>query len=143
MTDIQKEAENYLLAIRHKGRAVKSLQQEKEALELSASGMSAIRYDKDKVQSSPINRLEIFMTDIIQKSEEIEELLAELDELKTNAYYLIRQIDNTDARTLLELYYICNVHMIEIIERLHVSERTAYYIKEEALERFGELLLNN
>ena len=80
------------------------------------------------------------MNDIIEKGEEIEELLAELDELKANAYYMIRQIDNTDDRTLLELYYICNVHMIEVIEKLHVSERTAYYIKEDALEKFGMLM---
>lgn len=140
MTDNQRTGENYLLKIREKANQYRKLLMEIEPLKCAARGQGAIRYDKDKVQTSASNRMEEFITDALLKSAEAEEISAELDELKVNSYRIIRKMSNADERIFLEWYYINDLPMEETIKRIHVSERKAYYIRDDALEHFGELL---
>lgn len=140
MTDNQIIAEKYLSQIKSKAEELHSLKLEVEALEYAASGVTGIRYDKDRVQtSSSGDRLLIFATDAIEKQAEADELSAELDELKVNAYQVIRKLSNTDERNILEWYYLQGSRIQTIIEKMNWSERKVYYIRDDALEHFGEL----
>ena len=53
MTDKQRKSDRYLLRIRNAEREMKELLYQIEYLRYKASGMGAIRYDKDHVQTSP------------------------------------------------------------------------------------------
>ena len=142
MTENQKLGESYLLRIREKEKKYKATLMEIEALEYAASGQGAIRYDKDKVQTSsdPNDRMIEFIQDAIAKRAELEKISIELDELKVSSYQFIKRMANADERIILEWYYINAKPMEEAMRKLCVSERKAYYIRDDALEHFGELL---
>lgn len=139
MTDNQKKAEQYLNQIKTKAEKIFSLKLEIEALEYAASGATGIRYDKDQVQTSPRgDRLEIFVTDAVERQAEADEVAAELDELKVNAYHIIRQLDNIDERNILEWVYLQATPMQSVVQKMNWSERKVYYLRDDALEHFGE-----
>lgn len=141
MTENQKAASRYLSSVRAKVKDYNATLLEIEALEYAASGMGAIRYDKEHVDgSSGKDRLIEFVSDALEKRAEAEELVTELDELKMNCYHIIKKIEDVDERLILEWYYINANPMLEVIRKICMSERKAYYIKENALEHFGELL---
>lgn len=140
MTENQKKADIFLSQIKEKAEKLFSLRLEVEALEYAASGATGIRYDKDRVQTSPSNdRLAIFVADAIERQAEADEVAAELDELKATAYHTIRKLDNVDERNILEWFYLQASQMQNIIKQMHWSERKVYYIRDDALEHFGEL----
>lgn len=144
MTNNQKDAETYLNQIKNKAEKLYSIKLEVEALEYAASGSTGIRYDKERVQTSPSgDKLAIFASDAIERQAEADELGAEIDELKVNAYHIIRRIDNVDERTILEMFYLQAMQMQTIIEKMNWSERKIYYLRDDALEHFGELMHEN
>lgn len=141
MTENQLQAEKKLIVIKNKMGDFRNISLEIEALEYAASGMGAIRYDKEHVDGGSVEDKKIvFISDALNKRAELEELEAELDELKANCYNLIKQIQDPSERIVLEWYYINDRPMRETMKKIHVSERKAYYIRNDALEHFGELL---
>ena len=133
-------AEAYLKKIRDNGRALKSQRDELDALRYKASGTGAIRYDKDHVQTSPQDFLSMAMDDIIRIEKEIEERETVAEELKGEAYATIRMIKQADQRIVLEWYYLNGLSMVDTATRMNIAERTAYYLREDALESFGGFL---
>ena len=133
-------AEAYLKKIRENGRALKSQRDELDALRYKASGAGAIRYDKDHVQTSPQDFLSMAMDDIIRIEKEIEQRETVAEELKGEAYGMIRMIKQSDQRIVLEWYYLNGLSMVDTANRMNIAERTAYYLRDDALETFGKLL---
>ena len=133
-------AEAYLKLIRDNGRALKSQRDELDALRYKASGAGAIRYDKDHVQTSPQDFLSMAMDDIIKIEKEIEARESRLENLKGEAYATVRMIKNADHRIVLEWYYLNGLSMVDTANKMSISERTAYYLREDALESFGVFL---
>lgn len=141
MTENQVKADAYLNQIKIKAEKLFSLKLEIEALEYAASGATGIRYDKEQVQTSPRgDRLEIFVSDAIERQAEADEIAAELDELKVNAYHIIRQIESIDERNILEWVYLQNTPMQTIVKKMNWSERKVYYLRDDAVEHFGEMM---
>lgn len=140
MTENQEKAHKYLNKIRDIEKGIKDKELELEALRYKASGAGAIRYDKDRVQTSPQNFMEMAMCDIIEISAEIEEDRASLEEIEGQAYSIIRRMESDEQRTILEWYYINCVGMGDVATKMYISERTAYYLKDDALESFGLFL---
>ena len=130
-------AETYLKKIRENGRTLKSQRDELDALRYKASGAGAIRYDKDHVQTSPQDFLSMAMDDIIRIEKEIEQRETVAEELKGEAYAMIRMIKQSDQRIVLEWYYLNGLSMVDTANRMNIAERTAYYLREDALESFG------
>lgn len=143
-TEEQIAAERYLLEMKNKVIDIQSVQMEIDALEYAASGMGAIRYDKEHVDgTSGEDRLILFVSDALEKRAELEALKHEAEEMKINCYQLIKQLTNSAERVFLEWYYINAVPMLEAQNKLFVSQRKLYYIKDDALQHFGELLKRN
>ena len=109
---------------------------ELEALRYKASGAGAIRYDKDSVQTSPQDYLTLAIADIVELEKQIAEDEIALEDLKGKTYSVIRKIENPEYRALLEWYYLNDRPMLEIANKLNVSERTAYYLRDDSLEAF-------
>lgn len=134
------KAEAYLRKIRDNDRALKSKRDELDALRYKASGSGAIRYDKDHVQTSPQDFLSMAMDDIIKIEKQIEEKEAMLEEMKGKAYMIVRLIPQTDHRTIIEWYYLNGLSMIATADKMSIAERTAYYLRDDALDSFGKAM---
>ena len=137
MTKNQSKAEKYLKKIKEIEKNVKDKQDELEALRYKASGAGAIRYDKDHVQTSPKDYLAMAMDDIIEIEKQLEEDKASIESMKGEAYCIVRRIDKIDHRTLIEWFYLNDMTMPETAKKMNMSERNAYYLKDDALESFG------
>lgn len=140
MTDNQERAINHLVAINEMNKANKSLKLEIDALRYQASGVGAIRYDKERVQSSPTNFMEIALADAVEKELELEEALAQVDTMKQEAYCIVRNMNNEDERTFVINHYLNDIPVQELIMMMHMSERKLYYLREDALENYGKIL---
>ena len=139
MTDNQNNAASCLLLIRNIEKKLHSKRLELEALQYRASGAGAIRYDKDHVQTSPDDYLAMAMNDIIKLEQQIEKGEADVEKRKGKAYAIVRQMEKVEQRALIEWYYLNGLSMIETSERMSISERTAYYLRDDALESYGRL----
>lgn len=140
MTANQSKAENYLRQIRDVERNIKVKRDELEALRYKASGAGAIRYDKDKVQTSPNDYLTMTIADILELEKQLEEDEASIEDIKASAYTIVRRIKAPEHRTVIEWFYLNGISMIETANKMNMSERATYYLKEDALESFGEIM---
>ena len=130
-------AETYLNRIRNIGKELRDKRNELDALRYKASGAGAIRYDKDHVQTSAQDFLSMAMDDIIRIDKEIEEKEACIEDMKGQAYTIVRTLTVTDHRTLIDWYYLNGLTMTDTADKMHISERTAYYLRDDALIEFG------
>lgn len=136
----QEKATSYLMPIRNIEKKLHSKRLELEALRYRASGAGAIRYDKDHVQTSPEDYLAMAMADIIEIDKFIKAAEEDIEKKKGKAYSIVRKIEMEDHRTIIEWYYLNGLSMIETATRMSIAERTAYYLRDDALESFGALL---
>ena len=134
------QAKDFLDKIRLSEEYIKSKEAELDALRYKASGAGAIRYDKDKVQTSPQSFLEMVMDDIVELSAQIEEDRASMEELLSNAYQIIKRMSDPNQRAVLEWYYIDCVTMEEAADKMYYSRRTIYNLRDQALEEFGRVM---
>lgn len=137
MTENQLRADSFLKQIRDVERTLKNKRDELEALRYKAGGATAIRYDKDKVQTSPKDYLSMAIADIIEIEKQIEEDSASIEDIKGGAYAIVRRMESPDQRALIEWFYLNGISMTETADRMNMSERTAYYLRDDALESFG------
>lgn len=140
MTQNQTKADMFLRQIREVEKRLKNKRDEVEALRYKASGAGAIRYDKDRVQTSPNDYLAMAMSDILELEKQIEEDVASIEDIKGQAYTIVRQMEQPEHRTMIEWFYLNGVSMTETAERMAMSERTAYYLRDDALENFGQAM---
>ena len=80
------------------------------------------------------------MADIIEIDKQIKEDELSIEDMKGQAYSIVRRMTKTDCRTLIEWFYLNGVSMIDVAEKMHLSERSAYYLKDDALEEFGSIM---
>ena len=113
MTENQIKAEKYLRKIQTVERILNNKRDELEALRYKASGAGAIRYDKEQVQTSPQDYLAMAMADIIEIEKQIEEDEASIEDMKGQAYAIVRRIELPEHRTLIEWFYLNGISMNE------------------------------
>ena len=140
MTENQHRAESYLTDIRFVEKDLINKKLELEALRYKASGAGAIRYDKDHVQTSPQDYMTMAIADVIEIEKQIREAEEAIEGQKGEAYAIVRMMDQADRRAIIEWFYLNGLPMIETAARLNMSERNAYYLKDDALEEFGSLM---
>ena len=122
--------------IRDAEKSINSKKQELEALRYKASGAGAIRYDKDRVQTSPQDYMTMAIADVIEIEKQIEEEEAEIEMMRGAAYAIVRRMEKPEHRAVIEWYYLNGASMIDTAYRMSISERTAYYLREDALTAF-------
>lgn len=139
-TENQAKADKYLYRIRNRETEIRGKRLELEALRYKASGAGAIRYDKDRVQTSPQDYMTMAISDVIELEKQIKEDESAIEDLKGEAYAVVKRMDTRDCRAFIEWYYLNGLTMSETAEFMHVSERNVYYMQEKALEEYGALL---
>ena len=125
--------------IRAAEKSIASKRMEIEALLYKASGAGAIRYDKDRVQTSPQDFMTMAIADAIKLEKQIHKAEAKIEEMKCMAYSIVRQMDKVEQRAVIEWFYLNGLSMKETAMKLHMSERSAYYLKDDAIKVFVEL----
>ena len=127
---------HHLELIRDAEKNINNKRLELEALRYKASGAGAIRYDKDKVQTSPQDYMTMAVADLVEIEKQIREAETDIEDMKGQAYIIVRQIKEPEQRAVIEWYYLNGLSMIDTAERLNLSERSAYYLREDALKAF-------
>lgn len=122
--------------IRESAKRINQKKLELEALRYKASGAGAIRYDKDRVQTTPQNYMEMAIADVIEIEKQIEEEEAKVEVQLGKAYSAVRKMEQPDQRAVIEWYYLNGLSMIDTAGMLNMSERNAYYLREDAIEAF-------
>ncbi|MBR2805875.1 MAG: hypothetical protein IKE18_03745 [Oscillospiraceae bacterium] len=140
MTDNQAKASNYLSTIRNIEERLNNKRLELDALRYKASGAGAIRYDKDRVQTTPEDFMVKAMEDIIRIEKQIKKEEREAEKKKGRAYSIVRKMDQEKHRIIIEWYYFNGLSMTDAATRMNIAERTAYYLRDDALEDFGKLM---
>lgn len=140
MTANQTRADNYLRKIQAVEKILKNKRDELEALRYKASGAGAIRYDKDRVQTSPQDYLAMAMVDIVEIEKQIEEDEASIEDMKGQAYSIVRRMEQADHRAVIEWFYLNGLPMQIVSLKMNMSERNAYYLRDDALEEYGKIM---
>ena len=130
---------HHLELIRDAEKNINNKRLELEALRYKASGAGAIRYDKDKVQTSPQDYMTMAVADLVEIEKQIREAETDIEDMKGQAYIVVRQMHEPEQRAVIEWYYLNGLSMIDTAERLNLSERSAYYLREDALKAFESI----
>ena len=140
MTENQQKADKYLMRIRNADRDMRIMFEKIQFLRYKASGMGAIRYDKDHVQTSP----EDMVCAAIAEAVALEDRLRDRDRQRHEAIErttgIIQLWDDKYARAI-ETYYVNRGSMTDVARHCGCSGRNAYRIKLEALTRFAQYLV--
>ena len=135
-------AKGYLMKVHEMRRRQERLLERLIEVKEQAQGIRAITYDKDRVQTSPVNRFE--------------ELMVRLADLETRYAFSIEnynleiqkreeqvsQLDNYDYEEILRLRYLTKtknnkpMKLEEIALRMHKSYPRVKHLHGEALEEF-------
>lgn len=138
MTNNQTNALNHLNKIRKAAELIRTKELEIEALRYKASGAGGIDYSKDRIQTTPQNYLEMAIADVIELTAELEEDKASIEDMLGRTYRIVRAMPDPEQRILIEWYYLNGLKVDDACERMCKSERSFYYLRDDALESFGE-----
>lgn len=99
---------------------------------------AAIRYDKDKVQSSP----EDAMSKIVAEIGEIEKRMAELQQARSiridEIYNAINKIESAEERTALTMRYINRIAVPEIAKSMGYSVKRIYQFMDNGGDKIAK-----
>lgn len=130
-------AKQYLQQVRilHE-RIMKDIEQ-LEAMRSNATGQGAIRYDKDRVQSSPQDRLCSDVCDIVTFNEKINEKIDRFVDLKERVIDQIKALDAEQIqRDVLMKTYIEYKSNRQVASEIQKSGSHTFAIKAKALKNF-------
>lgn len=141
MTENQNRSHKYLSRIRNAEKEMKEVLLQIEYLRYKASGCGAIRYDKDRVQTSP----EDMVCESIAEAVHLEnQLFGRSKELKAAIEFtenILKAWQDDKYARAIEIYYLNHGSMGDIARSVHCSDRNVYRIKNEALERFSQYIV--
>jgi hypothetical protein len=134
-------AKEYLSQIKVLSEKIRGKELELQAAEITASGLSGMRYDEPKVMSSPSDKL----------SNDVVNCLAIIDEINTQRlHYLnikhmiidqIQNLDNPDHVKILTLRFVEFKRFNRVITDMMMSKSETYRTYNEALESFEKKYL--
>lgn len=145
MSRVNKEeysaAKQYLRTIRNEQKELQSMKD--MAAELRASIYpGAIVYDAVKVQTSPEDRMSEKMAAWSDLIGEIEQHIITLEEKKVEALQIIRKIEESNHRLVLELYYLAGVDSLltwdQVAKKMNYNRRHVLKLHGSALLDFAE-----
>lgn len=100
----------------------------------------AIGYDKDRVQTSPIDQLSETMAKIDEMERQVEELKAERSAMIIRVNEMIEKLDNDTEKTVLTEWYLMRTKPCIIAKIIGYSERRMYQYKKSGVQHLGKYL---
>jgi len=121
-------------------RKIRLLEEEIARDTTLAEGVGAIRYDKDKVQTTPEpDRLTIIIGKIIENKEELEREVCKLQEKERQIREFLLKLPEKYERVLV-LHYFESRNWAEVAVIMNYDDRYVYEIKDKALKELDEVL---
>lgn len=133
------ETFDYLMQIRKKEYAIKRKALQCEELR-GCLLPGAIRYDKDKVQTSPTDKTSEIILKVVDLEAEIEELKREKGLLIIEIGDAIERLPDDTEKTVLTEFYVGRLPMTQVAELINYSLRRAYYFRKQGVLHLGEIL---
>lgn len=124
--------------VRDNRREVIALKDKAAALRQSAMG-GAIRYDKDRIMTTPMNYQEQALIDAADLEAQAEKLITEGDVLRMELIKLIYKLDDISDQTVLIRYYFNNETLRSMAEETNHDPTTYWYRKENAIQKITEI----
>jgi len=140
MTANQQKADHYLMQIRNADKEMRQIFEQIQFLRYKASGMGAIRYDKDHVQTSPEDMVCECIAQAVQLENKLFARNRKLHDSLTHTNEILQLWNDNNNARLITIYYLNHGSMGDVAERIGCSSRNAYFIKLKALEEFSKHL---
>jgi len=139
MTDNQRKADRYLQQIRNASKEINNMILQIDFLRYKASGAGAIRYDKDRVMTSPEDMVCEAITEAVALERKLSDRHKELLQMRQNTEQIIALWNNNNS-AFIDSYYLTRRSMIDTARYIGCSDRNTYLIKLKALEEFAKHL---
>ena len=139
MTEGQNKANNYLMEIRNAEKEINEMILKIDYLRYKASGATAIRYDKDHVQTSPGDMVCEAIVEAVSIENKLFAKHKRLVDMRERTHEIC-QLWGDNCSKLIETYYLSRGSMGDVAKVIGCSDRSAYRIKLDALERFSKHL---
>lgn len=133
------ETYDFLMQIRRKEiiiRRKETLRDELRACLLPG----AVRYDRDKVQSTPTDKMSDVMARVDELDREIEQLRREKASLIIEIGDAIEKLEDDNEKTVLTEFYIARAPMTQAADAINYSVRRAYDFRKRGVIHLGEVL---
>lgn len=127
----------FIIKMRYLKKRIGLLQDQIEKLDNQASGVTAIRYDLDKVQTSPENRIPAILAEILMKQNRLVDIIKKYQEMEE----ILISLDDEQERAL-RMHYLEGKDWKVIAIAMGYSEKHIYKIQREALDELGQHVLN-
>lgn len=131
--------DEYMRHIVNVRREIRLLMEQIERDETIAAGVKAIRYDFDKVQTSPQDILPEIIANIVITTEKLYNRIETLQKLEEAARGVLLQLKEKHERVLV-LHYLNNMTWERIAKELSYDEKYIYEVKDAALDELTEVL---
>lgn len=132
----------YLKQIRDADGAIKRKEMQLKELK-SCLLPGCIRYDKDKIQSSPSNQMEEVMARVDLLEREIESMKADKALMIIEISDTIDSLESSEEKTVLMGVYIAGESMNKIARVIGYSSQHAYRLRKRGVVHLGEKILHN
>lgn len=131
-------AREYLQSLRVLHERVIREHAQLEDLRARASSTGAMDYGKDRVQTTPSNKLESAVCGYVDRERQIEREDARLCELRDEIIDELSYLDGEDAKMLYEVY-VRYKSIGQVGRELGVSYRQSKMLHSEALKKFEKI----
>ena len=142
-------ARQYLMEVIKIKERIANLNEDVEALRTRAEGLKAITYDKDRVQTSPEDKMPDYAVRIVQIREEMEASIVECFTAIREREELIDKVGSPKQREVLRWRYIRDndgrqYTFEEIAEQMKVKDKSASIkLHKRAMENFRKIWCRN
>lgn len=133
------ETFDYLMQVRKKDNAIRRMTMKCEELR-SCLLPGAIRYDKDRVQSSPEDKVSEILCKVADLEAQIEQFQQEKAMLIIEIGDAIELLEDDNEKTVLTEFYIGRVPMSRVANDVSYSIQHAYRLRKRGVQHLGEVL---
>ena len=133
------ETYEFLLQIRCKEIIIRRKEMQRDELR-DCLLPGAIRCDRDRVQSTPTDKMVDVIARVDELDQEIERLRREKASLVIEISDAIEKLDNDKEKAVLTAFYIARAPMTEVADAINYSVRRAYHFRKMGVTHLGEVL---
>ena len=133
------ETYDFLMQIRRKEIIIRRKETQRDELRACLLP-GAVRYDRDKVQSTPTDKMSDVMARVDELDREIEQLRREKATLVIEISAAIEKLEDDNEKTVLTEFYIARAPMTQAADAINYSVRRAYDFRKRGVIHLGEVL---
>lgn len=135
-------AKQYMHEIRQIRRRIRLYEEQIERDTILATGVSAIRYDKINVQTSPIkDRMTDIIAKIIDATDNLKNEIHNLQIKEEELIGLLSQLKEEHERVL-TYHYLDGAPWDDVAKMMGYEEHYVYQVKDKALAELDKFLIN-